>query len=216
MHLPESLLALLLLCMPPASSESQWPHNVPKHQKYFPEDEVHVKRGLSIQERLQREKPIGVKKMSDDEGEMFFLDNWIFAGDEERSEGANASMPASSPLRPHAERNLFDPFRRFAPRASLFARDYQCPTGTKACSSIGAPDSCCASESTCIPIQDNGYGSVGCCPAGQTCSGGIFCDESQGYSSCPDSPNGGCCLPGYSCQDVGCKFSCLARMRSQN
>ncbi|KAF2021467.1 hypothetical protein BU24DRAFT_457446 [Aaosphaeria arxii CBS 175.79] len=211
MLLPDSLIALILLSISPSAAEPQWPHNLPKHVKYFPEDEVHVKRGISIQERLQREKPIGLKKMTADEGEMFFLDNWIFASDLEnnkkRSETEqflNGSMNAFSPLRPHAEKNIFDSVRRFNPRSSLFARDFQCPSGTTSCSSIGEPNSCCGTDDTCMRVDDTGFGSVGCCPKGQTCAGSISCDEKNGYSSCPDSPNGGCCLPGYSCQDVGC------------
>jgi hypothetical protein len=83
MHLPHLLAlppAIIALCAATpglAAEESQWPHNVPRHLKYFPEDEVHAKRGLSVKQRLQHEKPIGVKKMSMDEGEMFMLDNWI-------------------------------------------------------------------------------------------------------------------------------------------
>jgi hypothetical protein len=173
-----------------------------------------VKRGVSIQERLQKEQPIGVKKMSSDEGEMFFLDNWIFADDLENqsldrrtedSSTGNATMPFLSPLRPHSENKLHDSFLRIAPRASLFGRAFQCPTGTESCSNMGAPDVCCGTGSTCITVQDTGYGTVGCCPQGQTCAGDISCDTDSGYKSCPDSPNGGCCLPGYSCQDVGCE-----------
>jgi progranulin len=219
--LPPTLL--LLVCAPPAISQLQWPHNLPRHMKYFPEDEVHVKRSLGLQERLRREKPIGVKKMSTDEGEMFFLDNWIFAGDgesdtqsqegnkwlDQRSlqseEYLNLSFPAFSPLRPHSESSLLDPPTRHAQRAELVARDFRCPEGTNNCASIGAPDSCCATTDTCINVQDTGFGSVGCCPRGTNCAGSISCDTRNGYSACPDSPNGGCCLPGYSCQGVGCE-----------
>ena len=52
--------------------------------KYFPEDERHAKRGLDIVERLRHERPVGMKKMSTDEGEMFMLDNWIFASSENK------------------------------------------------------------------------------------------------------------------------------------
>ncbi|KAF2262277.1 hypothetical protein CC78DRAFT_582761 [Lojkania enalia] len=221
MHLPRLLALpptiLFLLCAAPAASEKQWPHNLPRHMKYFPEDEEHVKRSLRIQEKLQRERPIGVKKMSADEGEMFFLDNWIFASDleknaentrrsayEEENVYANGSLQAFSPLRPHSEKSLFNAIGRFALPRALFGRGFECPTGTEDCSDIGAPDSCCAIGSACINIRDTGFGSVGCCPQGQTCAGTISCDTDNGYTSCPDSPNGGCCLPGYSCLDVGC------------
>ncbi|KAF2707088.1 hypothetical protein K504DRAFT_410951 [Pleomassaria siparia CBS 279.74] len=224
MHI-SSLLALpptiLLLCATCVSSEPQWPHNLPSHMKYFPEDEVHVRRSLSISERLQRgEKPVGVKKMSGDPGEMFFLDNWIFADDEvdkrdsdtdgselETKTLVNGTILAMSPLRPHIEQNLFDPLLRIAPRASLFARGFACPEGTKACTSLGAPNSCCGTSDTCINVPDTGFGTVGCCAQGQSCAGTISCETSKGYTSCPGSSNGGCCLPGYVCSGVGCVFA---------
>jgi len=207
--LPPAILALLGSS---CAAELQWPHNLPKHLKYFPEDEVHVKRSLSFQERIKKEKPIGVKKMSSDEGEMFFLDDWIFASDvqsvEKRSEPeelANLTSQLASPLRPHAEYTNPESLLRFRARSALLKRDFKCPEGTNDCSSIGAPNSCCGTGATCISIEDTGLGPVGCCSRGQSCSGDISCDTDSGYTSCPNSPNGGCCLPGYSCQDVGCE-----------
>ena len=212
-----SLLALpstvlLVLC----AAEPQWPHNLPKHLKYFPEDEVHVKRSLSIQEKMRREKPIGVKKMSSDAGEMFMFDNWIFASDVEdaetdkrmendRRELSNITGQFEPALRPVEENAQRDWYLRFRVRDALLKRGFKCPAGTSDCSSIGEPNSCCGTGSNCIKISDQGLGPVGCCPQGQTCSGGISCDTAAGYTSCPESPNGGCCLPGYSCLDVGCK-----------
>ena len=219
MKLP-SLLALpptlLFLCASSAIAEPQWPHNLPRHMKYFPEDEVHVKRSLSIQEKMRREKPIGVKKMSSDEGEMFMFDNWIFASDvrdleqtkrsaDEHRELANITAQFDPALRPIEETLQRDWYLRFRARDALLKRGFKCPVGTKDCSSIGQPNSCCATGSSCMKISDQGLGPVGCCPDGQSCSGGISCNTDEGYTSCPESPNGGCCIPGYSCQDVGCK-----------
>jgi hypothetical protein len=228
--LPTSILTLLLLCTSPSAAtsdtEKPWPYNLPRHMKYFPEDEPHVKRAIQTYERLLREQPVGVKKMSTDEGEMFMLDNWIFGSDiqaskekgdktdhaqswlEDRStsSGNTTAIPAIFPLRLHSEHNLPDTQLHYLARAILLGRGFQCPTGTKSCTSISKPDSCCGTTDTCISITDNGFGDVGCCPQGQTCRGSIKCDEKNGYSSCPDSPNGGCCLPGYRCAGVGCKF----------
>ncbi|KAF2117644.1 hypothetical protein BDV96DRAFT_570605 [Lophiotrema nucula] len=217
MHVPDILALpsaiLLLLCAVPVQAEQQWPHNLPRHKRYFPEEEAHLRRNVEVLEKLQREKPIGVKKMSVDEGEMFMLDSWIFPSDLRKrstsggAEGyANGTLQAFSPLRPHTEdEESF--IGRILARAALLGRDFQCPEGTEACTSIGAPNSCCGTGDTCINIQDTGYGNVGCCPPGQSCSGTISCDEANGYSSCPDSPNKGCCLPGFTCQDVGCVFA---------
>ncbi|KAI5372183.1 hypothetical protein J4E82_009154 [Alternaria postmessia] len=154
MHLPHLLAlppAIIALCAATpglAAEESQWPHNVPQHLKYFPEDEVHAKRGLSVKQRLQHEKPIGVKKMSMDEGEMFMLDNWIFAAQDTPSQPqssrrsdydvfGNATSQALSPLRPLAQS---DWLARMHIRDILMNRQFKCPDGTASCESIGAPD----------------------------------------------------------------------------
>lgn len=207
---------ILILCATSVAAEPQWPHNLPKHMKYFPEDEIHVKRSLDIQEKLKNEKPIGVKKMSSDPGEMFMFHNWIFASDNDnngehkrsnpdRRELANMTGQFEAALRPVEESLYLDSYLRFRARDMLSGRGFKCPTGTNDCSSIGQPNSCCSTGSTCITISDQGFGPVGCCPSGGSCSGGISCDTAEGYSSCPGSPNGGCCLPGYSCSGVGCK-----------
>jgi hypothetical protein len=204
--LPPAIVAFLSATA--TSAELQWPHNVPKHLKYFPEDETHVKRGLDIKQRLQHEKPVGVRKMSTDEGEMFMLDNWIFAsGVGKRSDQnsyGNETGEATSPLRPISEEDFFS---RIRIRAALLKRQFACPAGTNSCSSIGAPDVCCGTGSACVNVNNSpGVGSVGCCPQGQTCSGGVSCNTGAGYSSCPDAPNGGCCLPGFRCDGIGCEL----------
>ena len=84
LSLPASLL--LLISILPArtiSTEPQWPYNLPPHVKYFPEDEHLVRRNVGIQQRLAGGQPTGVRKMSDDEGEMFFLEYWQFGPGED-------------------------------------------------------------------------------------------------------------------------------------
>ena len=213
MHLLDLLslptAVILLFCASPSFAELQWPYNIPKHLKYFPEDEEHALRGLSVQQRIQKEKPVGVMKMSVDEGEMFMLDSWIFASDvQKRSELgdlSNGIWQAQSPLRPVTEEDFFS---RIRIRDVLLGRQFNCPSGTSSCSSIGAPDVCCGSGSVCINVNSNSdAGSVGCCPQGQTCAGPVRCDTDHGYSACPGSSNGGCCLPGFRCQGIGCRFT---------
>lgn len=210
LSLPPAVVALLLTTA--SSAEPQWPHNVPKHLKYFPEDETYAKRGLEIHQRLQHEKPVGVKKMSLDEGEMFMLDSWIFASDA-RGQSleqpdypnlGNGTLQVRSPLRPLAKDDFL---ARLHIRDVLLKRQFACPEGTSSCSSVGAPDVCCGISSTCIKVNGStDAGSVGCCPQGRTCAGSVSCDTSMGFSACPGSPNGGCCLPGFQCQGIGCKF----------
>ena len=214
LSLPPTLLAFIAgFSVVTKAQELQWPYNLPSHVKYFPEDEPLIKRGVDVQQRLQHESPVGVKKMSDDPGEKFHYDYWSFEANPLDSattswfNTSNAQLyEPSIPLhsnessRPHVlPRHL-----RTAWLSSLFdKRDFQCPTGTSSCTTIGRPNSCCQADATCQLIQDTGLGDVGCCPNGEACAGSVStCDA--GYTSCPNNPGGGCCLPDYGCFDVGC------------
>lgn len=157
---------------------------------------------------LHGEKSIrGVRKMSNDEGEKFFLDYWSFHDSNERSMG---NITDSDPARPRQIQPRSYPYQpaafpNLARGLSLFQRDFQCPAGTSSCTSINRPSSCCASGDTCELVQDTGSGDVGCCPQGQTCSGVVGSCQS-GYTACPASLGGGCCIPGYECVSGGCMF----------
>lgn len=151
-----------------------------------------ARRNLEAEERLIYQQPQGVKKMSDDRGEKFWPHFWQFD-----AVPLNASI-ATQPFALH-----YESFRRSP--GSLFRRDGTCPSGYSACTSINQPNSCCPNGNTCITVQDTGNGPVGCCPAGETCGNTISgCDTSQGYSSCPNSDNKGCCIPGYACSGSIC------------
>lgn len=151
---------------------------------------------------LAGQKPIhGVKKMSNDEGEKFFMDYWGLS-DSHNTEwlmGNNTNSRLSS-MRPPVSVN------RGGAGLEVNKRDFQCPAGSKSCTSINRPSSCCGTEETCELVEDTGLGDVGCCPQGQQCSGNIGTCQS-GYQACPASMGGGCCFPGYDCVEGGCTFS---------
>ncbi|KAL1296878.1 hypothetical protein AAFC00_004493 [Neodothiora populina] len=223
--LPGVFATFLSVLSTPAYCEP-WPFA--PHERYWPEHEQHLKRDLEIQQRLDTDVPAGVRKMSDDEGEKFFMDYWQFgdtlgdAGSQrsntniasDRAVSSNPSFGNSSshcdllpPLLPHNDKQTFVILPRLFSRG-LFERDFKCPGGTSSCASIGQPDTCCATEETCITVQNTGNGPVGCCPAGETCGGEVTgCNTDAGYTSCPGSANGGCCIPGYVCQGVGCVYT---------
>ncbi len=246
--LPTSLL--LLISSLPASAVSTdrlWPYNLPRDVKYYPEDEIHIRREMDIEQKLAIQPPAGVRKMGLDEGEKFFLDYWQFEGhntfgaafttpleedggstvegrregilhrfqpraqgDDEFEEYANASIPLpfQPPFLPHTDDQSFlRPQRRWLPRAffsELTNRAFACPNQTTNCSSIGRPNSCCGQGETCQLITDSGLGDVGCCAQGSNCAGQLSTCAS-GYTSCPNNPGGGCCIPNYACVDIGCK-----------
>lgn len=89
--------------------------------------------------------------------------------------------------------------------AALERRVFTCPTGTADCSRIGFSASCCMTDEVCFQIPDTGLGQVGCCPAGASCGGTIStCDAPN--TACTAALGGGCCIPGYSCVEGGCKY----------
>ncbi|KAL2872135.1 putative GPI anchored protein [Aspergillus lucknowensis] len=173
-----------------------------------------AQRNAAIQALLSQQSVQGVQKMSDDEGEKFFMDYWHFGED---SFVANSTVSPDNSQNTQFDRNtvlprsypLSRPFSLGVERFSgirlspLIRRDFQCPAGTHACTSIDRSDSCCGTDETCVVVEDTGSGDVGCCPAGRDCSGTIgSCWE--GYTSCPSSLGGGCCIPGYDCVSGGC------------
>ena len=221
LSLPASLLLFLSTDRARTSAiDAQWPYNLPPHVKYYPEDEPLVRRNVEIQRRLGEQKPQGVRKMSEDEGEMFQLDYWQFdLGDDtswlgqldsvtnrrtlpcEVKDGlepaANTSMPLflQPPFPLHNKQPMTSNFlfRRLlrTPFAELVRRDFQCPTNTSNCISVGFPNSCCASGTTCIAVPDTGAGGVGCCAPGVNCNSGQVVGCQQGYTLCPGSYGGG-------------------------
>ena len=202
--LPASLLTLVASSTVHAQ-ELAWPYNLPRTVKYYPEDEKLIKRDAEIQKTLAWQAPLGMSKMSDEEGEKFFLHYWDFGTQDElvgaRCEGYDNSSTVS-PLRPaiarhsNHDRTRFNLFRR-----NIFARDFKCPANTFSCTDVGQDDLCCTTGETCVSTSEG----VGCCPAGQTCGDEIK-ECTGGYTSCPNSPNGGCCVPGATCAGTGCVF----------
>lgn len=193
------------------------------------------KRHSDPQKIARGQEPVGVRKMSGDESEMFFMEYWqidakLYDADNLsyrdrnrrliRSHGPdlvenavpglrNASIPhiLEAPFALHSERRIMsNPLLRRLPQALslLGERAFQCPSGTSDCSSISRPDSCCPSGEACQLITDSGQGDVGCCGQEQSCSQQVAGCQ-QGYSSCPGTQGGGCCIPGYVCVGVGCE-----------
>ena len=136
------------------------------------------------------------------------------------SSNTSSTQVLQAPFSQHSEHQTptYPIFRRairipWSLHSLLDERDFQCPTGTASCTSINRPNSCCATDETCQLITDTGLGDVGCCQQGQTC-GQQVTNCQTGYQSCPGSPGGGCCIPGYTCSGVGCKHPAQTRVNS--
>jgi len=222
--LPACILSILLLS--PLVHAQAWHADLAPHEKYFPEHEEHLRNEWQIRQRMQSEQPVGMRKLSGDAGEKFFLDYWRFEdtvsdsesqgllGDTGRVLNYDVKLPPTAnessamllaPVLLHSDSK--DTLLSRYLRRNIFERSFQCPAGTSNCASIGQPNSCCQTGEVCMSVANSPVGPVGCCPSGETCNGAVaMCNTAQGYTSCPNSPNGGCCIPGYACKDVGCKL----------
>jgi progranulin len=243
LFLPTSLLLFLVASSPDAaftaegfqSPQIERPRGFPAHAKFFPEDPPTRRRDLeAVQEHiLAGHVPVAIKKMGEDESEMFFPEYWGFVepdssvqfslfkdreGDDDATLLANASLPKPAfAFHTNKENSLTEQapldsrIRALGARhpavalALLKERGFQCPGNTSACTSIGYPNLCCGTDDGCFVITDTGLGPVGCCPQGATCAGTISSCEANN-TPCPSSLGGGCCLPGYTCAGVGCEF----------
>ena len=211
---PPALL-LFISTNPPTSidSEASWPDNLPLHQNYVPEHEAMIRRNLEAQKKLATSIPHGLRKMSTNESEMFFLEYWQF------EDYILQNITSNKAWSDHKSSLLQPPFRvQLGPQpltpnslyrkllsAPLLRKGFQCPTGTSSCASINRPDSCCPTGDQCQAVTDTGLGDVGCCAAGQNCAGQVG-SCAAGYTACPANLGGGCCVPGYQCAGVGCEF----------
>ncbi|KAH6712810.1 hypothetical protein BKA61DRAFT_484723 [Leptodontidium sp. MPI-SDFR-AT-0119] len=96
LSLPTSILLLIAshtTAHSPSADQSsspsieQWPYNLPPHVKFWPEDPPSRRRDLeAIEEHIRLgRKPVGVMKMSDDDGEKFYMEYWQFEGELEQT-----------------------------------------------------------------------------------------------------------------------------------
>ncbi|OAF59648.2 hypothetical protein VC83_03707 [Pseudogymnoascus destructans] len=240
MHLSNFLLALspslLLLSSYATSAHAHSNGAALPPPAHLPEPQV-IQRRQEIAARIGAgTKPVRVKKMTENEGEMFFNEYWGFEAQEEdeggqqggdvlrreyesEDDGAWGNASALFSFRPaFAIHEAESPSPRNLPEAqsrhqrssralaALLKRAFQCPTGTSACTSISQPNYCCASSESCVSITDTGLGPVGCCPSGQSCAGAIT-HCASGQTACPQSLGGACCVAGFVCFDVGCVSS---------
>ena len=229
------LISLTAIPAPTVSTELTWPYDLPHHVKHFPGDERLVQKKLEVQERIAVQRPLGLLKMSLEEGEMFFPEYWRFDPDKHARPGitslqqvqeqekdmqrglrnATLSDCLEAPLKLHKlhhnqpvwPQSVIDWLPRM-PRGlftPLSRRGFQCPGDTLSCTEINRPNSCCPIGGTCQLISEGEFGDVGCCRDGPTCSQQIA-GCLNGYTSCPAVSGGGCCIPGYECVDVGCEI----------
>ncbi|RGP68112.1 gpi anchored [Fusarium longipes] len=110
---------------------------------------------------------------------------------------------------PHSEESRDGMLRRAAEALALLQRRSSCPKGMNICSNIDPEVKCCQEGTYCVDVGDSVVGGVACCPDGASCDGGVGSCPSDA-ASCPEELGGGCCIPGYVCQGLGCVPSSVA------
>lgn len=168
--------------------------------------------------------PTALKKLSPDPGEKLFPEHLAFAPadhllhqqsfsglytpaddlDESRHRNASTRFYKRA-FGTHFDETEESIFRRAAEALALLERRSSCPSGMSSCADIGYPNKCCQEGTYCADAPDAAdVGNVACCAEGSNCGGGIGECPSNAVS-CPASLGGGCCIPGYICQGIGCK-----------
>ncbi|MCJ1475363.1 hypothetical protein MMC13_004025 [Lambiella insularis] len=173
--------------------------------KYFPEDEPLIRRNFALQDKIAHQSPSAVKKMSTDEGEMFFLEYWRFADQDGSTEDSAGSLLTRNMARDGLSGGSWSPnsTQVARPKAPLLVHQngptvaVSIPQGTSTLASTtatspSAPLSSSTSTTTSAPpTTSTPPPSTSSLPAPLTCS--------PGFHSCPPSLGGGCCSTARLC-----------------
>ncbi|KAK2034669.1 hypothetical protein LX32DRAFT_578732 [Colletotrichum zoysiae] len=177
---------------------------------------------LLIAAHVKAEHPAAIRKMPPNAGEKLLPDDLSFSNDvfvtplspREELVAArmaddplfyNASLPYRPPFAEHFDsaNHGWGHLRRAAEVLHILEARQSCPTNMNSCDGIGSPTKCCMSNEFCVRVQDEQVGNVACCPSGASCGGAVGICPS-GTTSCDAKLGGGCCIPGYVCQGLGC------------
>lgn len=231
--LPAPLL-LLVANAADLTVEAERPDGLLPQPKYLPRDEVLEQKKQEVEQKLFRQRPIGVRKMDSDEGAMFFPEYWQFdldetddptyaqkkpqrrslkqdklgATTEEVWNNATLIYPLQAPLLAHSEAEITlshtNRLLHHVARALI-------PSMQK------RDFKCPGNTFSCTSIDRPNS----CCYTGQSCElvadtglGDVGCCSAG--QTCPEElsgcrseytacSGGGCCIPGYDCLSVGCK-----------
>lgn len=207
-----------------------WPEDPPNRRRDLETLESHLSRGKSPIGVLKMSDDPGEKffleywqfdghqagKRADEDRDWF---DWSQRqNDNHHGQVGNESMSYLSPFAVHAQeseesqvpiKHTEHDEKAASIIPNIFKRQsFACPSGTSSCGALGYENICCPFGETCFNIKDTGLGPVGCCPNGSRCSGSV--------NTCPrpntacaagqddDFEGGGCCVPGYICQGIGC------------
>ena len=216
-------------------NDLQWPYNLPPNVKYYPEHEQLVRRNMEIQIRLGSQRPVGVRKMTQDIGEMFFLEYWHFGDEAVQAENTGNGESRKTQVDCGSEKSLDEALEHSGnhtmsrpPQPPLLLHSNM-PTVSPLVGRYlrqGEPGlvsrdfTCPAGTLSCAAISRPNS----CCSSGLTCTiitdtglGDVGCCSASfpcggqvtscpaGYTACPAIQGGGCCIPGYQCSGVGCK-----------
>ncbi|KAJ6783342.1 hypothetical protein PWT90_04341 [Aphanocladium album] len=184
--------------------------------------------GFALQASAER-APTAVRKLAPDANEKLYPEHLAFATlsfpeaalaarhfldaqdaallRSQRDGQDRAHQPAFAGHLDDADRSAL---RRAAEALTLLQRrGAACPSGMSGCDAIGQPNKCCQDGTVCTKVEDSSVGGIACCPRGSSCGGRVGACPSDA-TSCPAELGGGCCIPGYVCQGMGCVPSASA------
>lgn len=154
---------------------------------------------LSLASAKQDSSPTAIRKLSPDCNEKIFPHHLAFAPLESLLDPNRTYIPAFAP---HSHGTVL---RRAAEVLALLQKRQACPGGMKSCSGVGSGVKCCQEGTYCVDVGDAVAGGIACCPDGVSCGGGVG-ECPDGATSCSAELGGGCCIPGYVCEGLGCKL----------
>ncbi|KAG6011935.1 hypothetical protein E4U43_008028 [Claviceps pusilla] len=149
--------------------------------------------------------PIAIKRQSPNSNNKILAEHLAFAPLllDPPSDDAATKNQFLSPYAQHHDECQEGVLRRAAQALDLLRKRTSCPGGMNSCSDSGSPNKCCPLGTYCTSVPDTDVGHVACCPNGSICGGGIGKCPADA-ASCAPALGGGCCIPGYVCQGVGC------------
>lgn len=152
--------------------------------------------------------PTAIKKLSPDSNQKIFPHHLAFSipiisSLQDQDDASNYTY--SPAYAPHSDETEHSVLRRAAEVLALLQRRQSCPTNMKSCFGVGSGVKCCQEGTYCVYVGDVSPGGIACCPDGASCGGGVG-ECPDGSTSCSADSGGGCCIPGYVCEGLGCMF----------
>ncbi|KAG5923651.1 hypothetical protein E4U42_004897 [Claviceps africana] len=165
---------------------------------------LHLISQVAVAAAEDQRLPIAIKRQPPNSNDKILADHLAFApfllNPPSNAAPDSRVYPAFAPHNDGRQEGILP---RAAQALDLLLKRTSCPAGMNSCGDSGSPNKCCPQGTYCTSVPDTDVGHVACCPSGSICAGAVGKCPSDA-TSCPPALGGGCCIPGYVCQGVGC------------